>query len=112
MKAVILAAGLGSRLNPLTQTRPKHLLPIAGEPLIGHIVSTLSEIGIRDIGVVVHHFREKIEEYLRVWSVIRYSCSLFNERVGRKLFNVRRTSLEAGIRELVDEAVDKVMEFA
>lgn len=48
----------------------------------------------------------------RVWSVIKYSCSLFNERVRRKLFKVRKASLEAGIRELVDEAVDKVIEFA
>lgn len=64
MKAIILAAGLGSRLNPLTQTRPKHLLPIAGKPLIGHIVTTLSEIGVKEIGVVVHHLKEKIIKYL------------------------------------------------
>ena len=49
---------------------------------------------------------------VRVWQVIRYGCSLFNERLGRKLFKVRKASLDVDIRELVDEAVDKVIEFA
>jgi len=98
MKAVILAAGLGSRLNPLTQTRPKHLLPIAGEPLIGHIVSTLSEIDIRDIGVVVHHFREKIEEYLGN-----------GERFGVSISYIYQSELDgtAGALEVAREFVGK-----
>ena len=48
----------------------------------------------------------------RVWSVIKYACSLFNEKFGEKLFNVRKTSLSREIKELVEEAVDKVLEFA
>ncbi len=64
MKAVILAAGKGSRLNPLTKTRPKHILPVAGKPVIVHVVENLSKLGIRDIGIVVHHYREMIESLL------------------------------------------------
>ncbi len=49
----------------------------------------------------------------RVWSAIKYDCSLFNTRLGEKVFNFTRTSLRQGdIRELVEEAVEKVMDFA
>ncbi|MFQ6074727.1 MAG: hypothetical protein ACE5Z5_01140 [Candidatus Bathyarchaeia archaeon] len=49
----------------------------------------------------------------RVWSAIKYGCSLFNTRLGEKVFDVKRASLRQGdIKELVEEAVEKVMEFA
>ncbi|RLE51053.1 MAG: hypothetical protein DRJ20_02680 [Candidatus Methanomethylicota archaeon] len=64
LKGVVLAAGLGSRLNPLTATRPKHLLPIAGKPILEHIIVALKEAGVEEIGVVVHYFKEKIAELL------------------------------------------------
>lgn len=48
----------------------------------------------------------------RVWSVIKYACNLFNEGFGEKIFDVRRTSLNRDVKELVDEAVGKVIEFA
>jgi len=48
---------------------------------------------------------------MRVWTIIKYSCSLFNEKTGKDLFKVRKTSLSGNIKELVDEAVDKVIEF-
>ncbi len=63
MKAVILAAGKGSRLNPLTVTRPKHMLPIAGKPVLEHIVQGLRDADVREIGLVVHHIKEKIIGY-------------------------------------------------
>lgn len=53
MKALIPAAGLGTRLRPLTYTRPKPVLRVAGKPLIAHAVHTLLAAGIRDIGVIV-----------------------------------------------------------
>src|SRR5208282_8195 len=59
MKAVILAAGEGSRMWPLAETRPKHLLPIAGKPLIGHVLSALAAISITDVLLVVG-FREEM----------------------------------------------------
>ncbi len=48
----------------------------------------------------------------RVWSVIKYACSLFNEEFGKKLFNVGKTSLNREIKGLVEEAVERVAEFA
>jgi hypothetical protein len=49
----------------------------------------------------------------RVWNAIKYGCNLFNERMERKMFDVRATRLERDdVRELVEEAVEKVMEFA
>jgi len=53
MKGVILAAGEGSRMWPLAETRPKHLLPIAGKPLLGHILTALAENAIFDVTLVV-----------------------------------------------------------
>jgi bifunctional UDP-N-acetylglucosamine pyrophosphorylase/glucosamine-1-phosphate N-acetyltransferase len=53
VKAVVLAAGEGSRMWPLAETRPKHLLPIAGKPLIGHILSSLAAISITDVMLVI-----------------------------------------------------------
>lgn len=64
-RAIIPAAGVGTRMRPLTHTRPKVLLPLAGRAIIGHLIADLMEIGIRDITVVVGYFGEKVEEYCR-----------------------------------------------
>lgn len=53
MKALIPAAGLGTRLRPLTFTRPKPVLRVAGKPIIRHAIETLLDAGIHDIGIVV-----------------------------------------------------------
>jgi len=63
MKALILAAGYGTRLHPLTQFRPKAVLPLLGKPMLHHVIDTLSETGFKEIIVVVGHFREQIETY-------------------------------------------------
>ena len=66
MKALIPAAGLGTRLRPLTYTRPKPVLRVAGQPIIRHAIQTLSRAGISDIGVVVSEVtRAEIEFALR-----------------------------------------------
>ena len=49
MKAVVLAAGKGERLNPLTETRPKHLLPVGGTPLLEWSLRGLVEAGIDEV---------------------------------------------------------------
>jgi len=64
MKAMIFAAGLGTRLKPITDTLPKALVPVCGEPLLRHVVLRLKESGIDDIVVNVHHFADKIVSYL------------------------------------------------
>lgn len=63
MKAVILAAGLGHRLRPLTETRPKPMLEIAGKPLLQYVIEGLRENQIKDILIVVGYKREIIENY-------------------------------------------------
>jgi len=64
MQAIILAAGEGSRLRPLTQNRPKALLPVAGKPILGHVITSLRAAGIRDIIVVVGYRSEMVMKYL------------------------------------------------
>jgi len=63
MKAVVLAAGEGQRLRPLTFTRPKHMIPIGGKPLLEHLFVALKEAGIKDALVVVHYKAERIKDY-------------------------------------------------
>jgi NDP-sugar pyrophosphorylase family protein len=65
MKAMILAAGLGTRLRPLTNTRPKALVEIAGQTLLEITLSRLRAFGICDVIINVHHFADLIIEYLR-----------------------------------------------
>ena len=59
-RAIILAAGRGSRLRPLTDTVPKPLVPAGGKPLIEHGLALLKAHGIKDVVINVHHLREKI----------------------------------------------------
>jgi NDP-sugar pyrophosphorylase family protein len=61
---MIFAAGLGTRLKPLTDTMPKALVPICGQPLLYHVLTKLITAGYQDIVVNVHHFPEQIRNYL------------------------------------------------
>ncbi|MCQ2347435.1 MAG: nucleotidyltransferase family protein [Paludibacteraceae bacterium] len=65
MKAMIFAAGLGTRLKPLTDTMPKALVPIAGKTLLQWQIEKLRDAGIEDIIVNVHHFPDQIIAYLQ-----------------------------------------------
>ena len=74
MKAVIPAAGFGTRLRPLTYTRPKPVLPVAGKPIICHAIDNLMAAGIRDIGLVVSDLtREAIEQAVETVAGARVS---------------------------------------
>jgi glucose-1-phosphate thymidylyltransferase len=53
VKALVLAAGKGTRLKPLTNTVPKHLLPVGDKPVLFHVLDYIKEVGIKDIGIVV-----------------------------------------------------------
>ena len=64
MKTMIFAAGLGTRLKPLTDTLPKALVPVAGRPLIEHVTKRLEESGIEEAVVNVHHFADKMERWI------------------------------------------------
>ena len=62
-KAVVLAAGLGTRLRPLTDAMPKPLLPVWGEPMLERILRMLEEWGVEEIAVNAHHLSEKVRDY-------------------------------------------------
>ena len=66
MKAMVLAAGLGTRLRPLTDDRPKALVEVAGRTLLEITLARLRAFGIREVIVNLHHFAEMVIEYLKV----------------------------------------------
>jgi NDP-sugar pyrophosphorylase family protein len=79
MKAMILAAGLGTRLRPLTDHRPKALVEIAGRPLLEITLSRLRDFGIRDVIINVHHFAGMVIEYLKANSNFGMNIELSQE---------------------------------
>lgn len=64
MKAVILAAGEGTRLRPFTLTRPKHLIPLGGKTVIEHVLDAITNAGVDEAFVVVHHKAEQLKDFL------------------------------------------------
>lgn len=64
MKAMIFAAGLGTRLKPYTETMPKALVPVAGVPMLEILISHLQKNGINDILINVHHFAGQVIGFL------------------------------------------------
>ncbi len=61
MRAIILAAGQGARLRPLTLDKPKCMVPYAGRPIIEHIVTTMHQCGIRDINLVTGYRADQLD---------------------------------------------------
>jgi len=73
-RAVILAAGLGTRLKWLTQTRPKALMQVNGEAVIAHVIRSLVRQGVSDIAVNAHHHAGALTAYLGDGS--QFGCSI------------------------------------
>lgn len=65
MRALLLAAGLGTRLRPLTDVIPKCLVPVNGRPLLEHWLESLTALGVSEILVNVHHRANLVEDYLK-----------------------------------------------
>jgi bifunctional UDP-N-acetylglucosamine pyrophosphorylase/glucosamine-1-phosphate N-acetyltransferase len=63
MKAVVLAAGEGVRLQPITSTRPKHLIQVGGKPILEHCLEALKSAGISEAVIVVHYMADAIRQY-------------------------------------------------
>lgn len=65
MNALIFAAGLGTRLKPLTDTMPKAMVPICGKPLVQILIEKLKAIGVTEIVINVHHFAQQIIDFVQ-----------------------------------------------
>lgn len=65
MKAIIPVAGIGSKLRPHTHTQPKALVPVAGKPILSHIVDKLASAGVNEFIFIIGYLGHKIEEYIR-----------------------------------------------
>jgi mannose-1-phosphate guanylyltransferase len=65
MKAMVLAAGLGTRLRPMTDSRPKALVEVSGRTLLEITLSRLHEFGVNEVIVNVHHFADMVVDYLK-----------------------------------------------
>jgi MurNAc alpha-1-phosphate uridylyltransferase len=63
-RAMVLAAGLGTRMRPLTETTTKALITVGGKPLIDHVLDRLAEAGVEEAVVNVHHFADQMEAHL------------------------------------------------
>lgn len=97
MKAMIFAAGLGTRLKPLTDTLPKALVPVCGAPLLEHVARKLQAAGIDEAVVNIHYFADKIEEWANNQPWI--TTGKDEKRNGRMLFEIsdeRAQLLETG----------------
>lgn len=80
MKAMIFAAGLGGRLKPLTDTMPKALVPVAGRPILEHVILKLKTAGFTEIVINIHHFGEQILDFLRAKDSFGLTIHISDER--------------------------------
>ncbi len=81
MKAVVMAGGEGSRLRPLTVSRPKPMVPIVGRPVMEHILNLLKQHGITDVVVTVQYMASAIEDYFGDGSTLGMHISYSREEV-------------------------------
>ena len=120
MKAMLFAAGLGTRLRPLTDTLPKCLVPVNDRPMIDYPLMLLRHYGIREIVVNVHHHAERVEEYLGDGS--RFSVDIAYSRepvlldtggglLGAKRFLDQDTFVIVNSDVLIDLRLDEVLRF-
>jgi len=75
MKSMIFAAGLGTRLKPITDTLPKALVPVCGKPLIEHVCRKLKASGIEEAVVNVHHFADKVQTWVSQQDIMSLEVS-------------------------------------
>ena len=80
MKALLFAAGLGTRLKTYTQDKPKALVNLAGKPLLQHAIEHLKSLGINEITINVFHFAEQIIEFLNQQNSFGIKINISDER--------------------------------
>jgi NDP-sugar pyrophosphorylase family protein len=69
MRALVMAAGLGTRLRPLTNETPKPLVPVLGRPMVEYVLEQLARAGIADAVINVHYLPAKMREFVEAWNV-------------------------------------------
>lgn len=120
MKAMLFAAGLGTRLRPLTDTLPKCLVPVNGRPMIDYPLMLLRHYGIREIVVNVHHHADRVEEYMGDGSRFGVDIAYSREPVlldtgggllGAKRFLDQGTFVIVNSDVLIDLRLDEVLRF-
>jgi len=79
MKAMILAAGLGTRLRPLTNDRPKALVEVKGIPLLEIVIRRLKHFGFRDLIINTHHFAQQIHDFLAARQLFDLNIAISHE---------------------------------
>lgn len=80
MKAMIFTAGLGTRLKPLTDHMPKALVPVAGRPMLEHVILKLKAAGFNELVINIHHFGEQILDFLRANQNFGLTIHISDER--------------------------------
>lgn len=80
MKAMIFAAGLGTRLRPLTDNMPKAMVPVDGKPMLQRVIENLAHHGFHEIVVNVHHFGEQIIDFLDINNNFGLDITVSDER--------------------------------
>lgn len=79
MKAMVFAAGLGTRLRPETENKPKALVEVGGKPMLQHVIEHLKDAGVNSLVVNVHHFAEQIVEFLKANNNFGMEIHISNE---------------------------------
>ena len=69
MRALVMAAGLGTRLRPLTEHTPKPLVPVLGRPMVAFVLGQLARAGVTDAMINIHYLPEKMREFVKAWNV-------------------------------------------
>ncbi|MCD4793114.1 MAG: nucleotidyltransferase family protein [Bacteroidales bacterium] len=80
MKVMIFAAGLGTRLKPLTDNKPKALVELNGKPVLEHLILRLKKQGFNDLVINVHHFADQIESFLKKNNNFNANIEISDER--------------------------------
>ncbi len=79
MKAVVLAAGRGTRLRPLTDVTPKPMIDLWGRPILEHVLRGLALAGLREVGIVTAYLGEQIEDYFAGGARLGLSLSYYRQ---------------------------------
>lgn len=92
MKAIIPVAGIGSRLRPVTHTQPKALVPVAGKPILSHIVDSLIEAGVKEFIFVIGYLGDKVQTYVCDKYAdyhIHFAVQAYKEGIGHAIWTAK-----------------------